>query len=114
VHDVRNADKNGLMPGPTPLESQLDARALDALLRDAEWTRDGESLTKTFRCKGWKAAIAFVDRIAVAADALNHHPDVHVESYRNVRIVTTTHATKQLSDADVALARRIDEEFARS
>ena len=73
--------------------------------------RDGETLTKTFRCKGWKDAIAFVDRIAKAADEVNHHPDIHVEGYRTVRIVTTTHATKKLSDADVALARRIDTAF---
>ena len=99
------------MPGPTSEESQLDEDAAIALIRDAGWTRDGESLTKTFRCKGWKSAIAFVDRIAVAADELNHHPDVHIESYRTVRIVTTTHATKKLSDADVALARRIDDLF---
>jgi 4a-hydroxytetrahydrobiopterin dehydratase len=90
-------------------ETRLDEAALAALIASGGWTRDGETLTKTFRCKGWKRAIAFVDRIAVAADELDHHPDVHVERYRNVRIVTTTFATGKLSDADVALARRIDE-----
>jgi 4a-hydroxytetrahydrobiopterin dehydratase len=98
------------VPGLTPLESQLNERDLSSLLESGTgWTRDGETLTKTFRRKGWKDAIAFVDRIAKAADELNHHPDIHVEGYRNVRITTTTHATKRLSDADVALARRIDE-----
>jgi 4a-hydroxytetrahydrobiopterin dehydratase len=90
-------------------ETRLDEAALAALIASGGWTNDGETLTKTFRCKGWKRAIAFVDRIAVAADELDHHPDVHVERYRNVRIVTTTFATGKLSDADVALARRIDE-----
>ena len=91
-------------------ETRLDEAALMTLLASGTgWTRDGESLTKTFRCKGWKRAIAFVDRIAAAADELDHHPDVHVERYRNVRVVTTTFATGKLSDADVALARRIDE-----
>lgn len=101
------------MPGQgiTAAESQLDAAQVESLLKEAGWTRDGETITKTYRCKGWKAAIAFVDRIGAVADELNHHPDVHIESYRNVRIVTTTHATKKLSDADVALARRIDELF---
>jgi len=96
------------MPLPE-IETRLDERALAEWLPASGWTRDGETLTKTFRRKGWKDAIAFVDRIAKAADELNHHPDIHVEGYRNVRIVTTTHATKKLSDADVALARRIDE-----
>ena len=94
----------------TAAESQLHEDQLASLLGGgAGWTRDGETLTKTFRRKGWKDAVAFVDRIAKAADELNHHPDIHIEGYRNVRIVTTTHATKKLSDADVSLARRIDE-----
>ncbi len=91
-------------------ETRLDEAALAELLAsDSGGTGGGETLTKTFRCKGWKSAIALVDRIAVAAQELDHHPDVHVERYRNVRIVTTTFATGKLSDADVALARRIDE-----
>ena len=101
------------MPDLTEAESRLDESALPALLGTG-WQRDGETLTKTFRCKGWKDAIAFVDRIAPVADELGHHPDVHVEGYRNVRIVTTTHATSRLSDADVALARAVDAAFARS
>jgi 4a-hydroxytetrahydrobiopterin dehydratase len=96
------------MPLPD-IETRLDEAALATWLPASGWTRDGETLTKTFRMKGWKDAIAFVDRIAKAADELNHHPDIHVEDYRNVRITTTTHATKKLSDADVALARRIDD-----
>lgn len=99
------------MPLPES-ETRLDGSALEALLAKGDWRRDGEALSRTFRCKGWNDAIAFVHRIAAAANELNHHPDVHVESYRNVRVVTTTHATKKLSDADVALARRVDELFA--
>jgi 4a-hydroxytetrahydrobiopterin dehydratase len=90
-------------------ETRLDEEELAGWLPASAWARDGEMLTKTFRCKGWKSAIALVDRIAVAADELDHHPDIHVERYRNVRITTTTFATGKLSDADVALAKRIDE-----
>ena len=94
-------------------ETRLDEVALAKLLASSPgWSREGEALTKTFRCKGWKRAIAFVERIAAAAAELDHHPDIHVERYRNVRVVTTTFATGKLSDADVALARRIDEAFA--
>ena len=90
-------------------ETRLDEPALALWLPASGWTREGEALTKTFRCKGWKSAIALVDRIAVAAEELDHHPDIHVERYRNVRVTTTTFATGKLSDADVALAKRIDE-----
>jgi len=52
--------------------------------------------------------MAFVNRVAEAANETNHHPDIHVERYRNVRIVLTTHVTGGISDADVALARSIE------
>lgn len=90
-------------------ETRLDEEELARWLPANGWARNGDALTKTFRCTGWKSAIAFVDRIATAADELDHHPDIHIERYRNVRVTTTTFATGKLSDADIALARRIDE-----
>src|SRR5688500_429537 len=91
-------------------ESRLNEAALAALLSsDAGWTRSGTALTKTFTFKGFKGAMAFANRVAEAANAANHHPDIHVERYRLVRIVLTTHLTNGISDADVELARRIDE-----
>jgi len=89
-------------------ETRLDKAELERLLREGAWRRDGRTITRTFALKGFKGAIAFVNRVAEAATAANHHPDIHVEGYRNVRIVLTTHATGGISDADVALARTIE------
>lgn len=88
---------------------RLDEAALARLLDVGAWRRDGNSITRTFTFKGFKGAMAFANRVAEAANAANHHPDIHIEAYRNVRIVLTTHAIGRLSDADVELARRIDE-----
>ncbi len=90
-------------------ESTLDEGALAGLLAAGGWRRDGVALTRTFTFKGFKGAMAFANRVAQAASAANHHPDIHVERYRTVRIVLTTHATGGISDADVELARRIDD-----
>jgi 4a-hydroxytetrahydrobiopterin dehydratase len=90
-------------------ERRLDGAALAALLASGAWRREGKAITRTFTFEGFKSAMAFVDRVAEAANATNHHPDIHVERYRHVRIVLTTHATTAISDADVDLARRIDE-----
>jgi 4a-hydroxytetrahydrobiopterin dehydratase len=90
-------------------ETHLDESALASLLDSgAGWTRDGNALIKTFTFKGFKGAVAFANRVAEAANAANHHPDIHVEHYKTVRIVLTTHATGGISDADLALAGRID------
>jgi len=90
-------------------EARLDECALASLLESgAGWRREGNALAKTFTFKGFKGAMAFANRVAEAANAANHHPDIHVERYKTVRIVLTTHATGGISDADVELAKQID------
>jgi 4a-hydroxytetrahydrobiopterin dehydratase len=90
-------------------ELRLDEAALASLLASgAGWTRDGNALTKTYTFKGFKGAVAFVNRVADAANATNHHPDIHLEGYKRVRIVLTTHIAHGLTDADVALAKALD------
>ena len=90
-------------------ETRLDEAALAALLASGAWQREGNAITRTFTFKGFKGAMAFANRVAEAATAAHHHPDIHLERYRNVRIVLTTHATGSVSDADVELATQIDE-----
>ena len=90
-------------------ETRLDESALASLLsRGTGWVRDGNVLTKTFTFKGFRAAMAFVNRVAEAAAAANHHPDIHLEAYKTVRIVLTTHVANGITDADVDLASQID------
>src|SRR4029077_10377568 len=90
-------------------ETRLDEVALASLLASgAGWTRDGNVLTKTFTFKGFKGAMAFVNRVAEAATTANHHPDIHLERYKTVRVVLTTHIAHGLTDADVSLARTIN------
>ena len=90
-------------------ETRLDEPALASLLASGSgWSRDGTTLTKTFTFKGFKGAMAFANRVAEAANAANHHPDIHVERYKTVRIVLTTHIAHGLTDADVDLAKAID------
>ena len=97
------------MPAPEN-ETRLNEAALASLLApESGWTRQGDdALTKSFTFKGFKAAVAFVNRVADAANAANHHPDIHLERYKTVRIVLTTHIAHGLTDADLELARAID------
>ena len=87
----------------------LPEPVLTELLAGLEgWQRDGASITRTFTLKGWKSALRFANAVAEAATALDHHPDIHIERYKYVRIVSTTHITKGLSRADIDLAQAID------
>jgi 4a-hydroxytetrahydrobiopterin dehydratase len=90
-------------------ETRLDETALASLLESGTgWSREGNALAKTFTFKGFKGAMAFANRVAEAANAANHHPDIHVERYKTVRIVLTTHATGGISDADLEMAKKVD------
>jgi 4a-hydroxytetrahydrobiopterin dehydratase len=90
-------------------ETHLDEAALTELLAAGSgWRRDGNALTKSFTFKGFKGAMAFANRVAEAANAANHHPDIHIEGYNKVRIVLTTHSAGGITDADIDLAKRIE------
>jgi len=90
-------------------ERRLEEPLLTELVSELEgWSNDGTRLERTYALKGWKAAIAFVGRIADAATAADHHPDIHVEGYKRVRVVLTTHVSQGISQADIDLARAID------
>ena len=53
--------------------------------------------------------IDFFNRVAEVAEEDNHHPDVHLERYRDVTIELWTHAIGGLSENDFILAAKIDE-----
>lgn len=96
------------MPVPDN-ETRLEEAALASLLTSGTgWAREGNTLTKTYTFKGFKGAMAFVNRVAEAAAGASHHPDIHLEAYKTVRIVLTTHVADGLTDADVDLARQLD------
>jgi 4a-hydroxytetrahydrobiopterin dehydratase len=84
--------------------SEVDA-ALAAL---PGWRREGDTLVADRELDGFTAAIAFVDRVAEAAEAAGHHPDILVHGYRHVRLVLTTHSEGGITDADLSLARALD------
>jgi 4a-hydroxytetrahydrobiopterin dehydratase len=92
------------MPYATPLTEEEIAAGLGTM---PEWHREGDSIIRTVRCPTFPAAIGLVDRVAEAAEAANHHPDIDIR-WRNVTFTLTTHATGGLTAKDLALAAKID------
>jgi 4a-hydroxytetrahydrobiopterin dehydratase len=72
------------------------------------WRREGDTLVADHELGGFTAAIAFVNRVAEAAEAAGHHPDVLVHGYRHVRLLLTTHSEGGITEADLSLARTLD------
>lgn len=93
------------MPYAEPL---AEAEIREALRSLPEWALDGASITRTARLSGFTSAIGLVNAVADAAEAANHHPDICVTGYRNVRFELTTHASGAVTGRDIELAAQID------
>jgi 4a-hydroxytetrahydrobiopterin dehydratase len=71
------------------------------------WTRKGESLIKTFTFATFMSGIGFVDRVAVAAEKMDHHPDLDIR-FTKIGVTLSTHSAGGITGNDVALAREMD------
>jgi 4a-hydroxytetrahydrobiopterin dehydratase len=89
---------------PTPL-TNTEKQALRAELPD--WDLDGETISRTFVFADFTAAIGFVVRVAFAAEAVDHHPDIDIR-WNKVALGLTTHSAGALTELDHTLAAAID------
>jgi 4a-hydroxytetrahydrobiopterin dehydratase len=89
-----------------PLSEQEIAERMPSL--SAAWRREGESLVSDRECADFADAIRLVNRIAEEAERANHHPDLLLHGYKQVRITLSTHAASGLTARDFALAAAID------
>src|SRR5260370_28220564 len=57
------------------------------------WTLDnaGDAIRKQYTFAGFPEAIAFVNRLAPAAEAADHHPDISI-NYKRVTLTYATHS----------------------
>jgi 4a-hydroxytetrahydrobiopterin dehydratase len=73
-----------------------------------QWRQEGESLVRDLEFDDFQVAMAFINRVADAAEAANHHPDILVHGWNKVRLTLTTHSEGRLTDNDRAMAETID------
>jgi len=81
---------------------------IESRLATSEWQRDGGAITRDYRLSDFAAAIALTNRVAAVAEELDHHPDILVHGWNRVRLTLSTHSQGGVTDADFALAERID------
>jgi 4a-hydroxytetrahydrobiopterin dehydratase len=79
-------------------------RALGAL---PGWARHGDALVKTYAFDRFADGISFIDRVAVEADAMDHHPDIDIR-YTKVTIALSTHDAGGITSSDLTLAGKIE------
>jgi 4a-hydroxytetrahydrobiopterin dehydratase len=89
---------------PSSLSDLEIQRALGTL---PGWSRRQDVLTKTFTWPTFAQGIAFVTRVAKAADAMNHHPDIDIR-YTKVTCALSTHDAGGITELDLRLAAEIE------
>ncbi|MBX6378969.1 MAG: 4a-hydroxytetrahydrobiopterin dehydratase [Clostridia bacterium] len=71
------------------------------------WEYVGGAIRRRYRFADFAGAMGFVFRVAVLAEAADHHPDILVE-YDRVTLTLTTHSQGGVTEKDLTLAARID------
>ena len=92
------------------MTARLTGKARDeALASLPHWTEvtGRDAIRRDFRFADFNEAWGFMNRVALAAEKADHHPEWS-NVYRTVDILLTSHDVKGLSERDVALARVID------
>lgn len=72
------------------------------------WTLVGSVIEKNYKFTNFRQAIEFINKVADIAEAENHHPDVLLWNWNNVKLTITTHAINGLSEHDFVLASKVD------
>jgi 4a-hydroxytetrahydrobiopterin dehydratase len=81
---------------------------IHALKQLPDWHLHEGAIAKEFTFADFSAAFAFMTRVALAAEKMDHHPDWS-NSYSKVRISLKTHDKGGLTELDVKLAGAIEE-----
>ena len=93
------------------MAERLTGAARDAALSelaDLGWeaTEGRDAIRRSFRFRDFNEAWGWMNRVALIAESMNHHPE-WTNVYNRVEVILTTHDAKGLTSLDVDLARRI-------
>ncbi|MBL8191978.1 MAG: 4a-hydroxytetrahydrobiopterin dehydratase [Acidobacteria bacterium] len=72
------------------------------------WRRENDQIVRDFQFADFKTALAFVNRVADEAEAMDHHPDILLHGWNRVRLSVMTHSEGGLTAKDFQLAERIN------
>jgi 4a-hydroxytetrahydrobiopterin dehydratase len=85
-----------------------DSEMQSALTSLRGWTRSGIAIERKYEFKDFVEAMKFVNKVADAAEAAGHHPDIHIV-YNRVTLQLTSHDSGGVTQRDVKMAGKINE-----
>ena len=71
------------------------------------WKTQDDALHLSVTLPTFLAAIDLVNKVAVIAEEMDHHPDIDIR-WRTVTFILRTHSANAITELDYRLAERID------
>jgi len=72
------------------------------------WKMENNSIQKEYILRSFSDALAFIIKIGIEAEKMDHHPDLLLYGWNKVKIVLSTHSAGGITDNDFKLAQQID------
>ena len=87
------------------------AEAEDQVRQVEGWSlvHDGQRIRRIWTVRNFMAGVEFFNKVAALAEEEGHHPDLHLEGYRQVAVELWTHAIGGLSENDFIVAAKINQ-----
>ena len=85
-------------------QSEIDL----ALQQLPGWNRTGNAIERVCQFADFVQAMKFVNQVADAAEAANHHPDILI-NYNKVTLTLVSHDSGGVTQRDIRMAAKINE-----
>ena len=87
----------------------LEQQQIDGALHGdlTAWSQEGDTIVRSVEAASFLEGIELVRRVAEAAEASDHHPDIDIR-WRTVTFRLSTHSEGGLTDKDLVMAGTID------
>lgn len=72
------------------------------------WKEANGKLVRNVKCQDFVETLELLNKIAVIAEATQHHPDLKIHNYRFLSIEVYTHDTGSITQKDYDLSKQID------
>ena len=92
---------------PKISQDKLDARLVQEL-PSWEFCLKHNAIERDFERENFVDCVAFISKIAEAAEAADHHPDLLLHDYKFVRVMLSTHSAGGVTENDFQLASVIE------
>ena len=89
----------------------IESQDIESFLKkNTGWCRaeERDAIKKAFHFPDFSAAFAFMSRVALVAERINHHPE-WLNVYNKVEVLLTTHDAGGVTDLDLTMAEAMDD-----